>query len=74
MNVQIGVRGAARELQLELDLSEDELFARVEAAAKSGDVLTLVDTKGQRVLVPANALAFVLVAPENPRRVGFALN
>ena len=74
MNVSIGIRGAARELQLDIDLTEEELFSRVEAAAKDGGVLTLVDSKGQRALVPAEAIGFVLVAPESPRKVGFALS
>lgn len=74
MNVSIGIRGAARELQLELDLPEDDLFTRVEEITSSGGVLTLTDTKGERVLVPADAIGFVLVAPDQPRRVGFALN
>ncbi|MDN6428370.1 MAG: DUF3107 domain-containing protein [Propionibacterium sp.] len=74
MNVSIGIRGAARELQLDIDLTEEELFSRVEAAAKDHGVLTLVDSKGQRALVPAEAIGFVLVAPESPRKVGFALS
>lgn len=73
MNVSIGIRGAARELQLELDLTEEELFSRVEASTKEGGLLTLVDSKGQQALVPAEAIGFVLVAPDTPRRVGFAL-
>jgi len=73
MNVSIGIRGAARELQLELDLTEDDLFTQVESAQSSHAVLSLTDKQGQRVLVPADALGFVLVAPDKPRHVGFAL-
>ena len=74
MNVSIGIRGAARELQLELDMTEEDLFSRVEAATKDGGVLTLTDAKGQQALVPARAIGFVLIAPDSPRRVGFALS
>jgi hypothetical protein len=74
MNVSIGIRGAARELQFELDLTEEELFAQVESAQSSHSVLTLTDAKGQRALIPADALGYVLIAPDEPRRVGFALS
>ncbi len=74
MNVSIGVRGAARELQLDLDLTEDDLFAQVESAGASHSVLSLTDKHGQRVLIPADALGYVLVAPDQPRHVGFALS
>ncbi len=34
-------------------------------------VLTLVDDKGRRVLVPADKLAYVEIAESEQRRVGF---
>ncbi|MBC7375133.1 MAG: DUF3107 domain-containing protein, partial [Frankiales bacterium] len=34
-------------------------------------VLTLVDEKGRRVLVPADKLAYVEIAESETRRVGF---
>jgi len=34
-------------------------------------VLTLVDDKGRRVLVPAEKLAYVEIAESETRRVGF---
>ena len=34
-------------------------------------VLTLVDEKGRRVLVPADKLAYVEIAESEQRRVGF---
>lgn len=74
MNVSIGIRGAARELQLDLDLTEQQLFDTVEAVTSDHGVLSLTDVKGQRALVPADALGFVLVAPDEPRHVGFALS
>ncbi len=74
MHISIGVRDIARELSLDVALSEDELFDAVNAALSQGTPLTLDDTKGQRVLVPASSIGFVSVAPEEQRRVGFALN
>ncbi len=74
MNVSIGIRGAARELQLDIDLAEEDLFAKVEEASASHGVLSLTDSKGQRVLIPSDALGFVLVDAARPHHVGFALN
>lgn len=74
MHISIGVRDTARELSLDVALSEDELFAAVREALSQGTPLVLDDTKGQRVLVPATSIGFVTVAPEEQRHVGFALN
>ena len=72
MEVKIGVQYAARELVLESTLSAAELEKAVATAlgAEQG-VLSLVDDKGRRVLVPANKLAYVEIAEQEARRVGF---
>lgn len=72
MEVKIGVQHAARELVLESKQSSDEVAKLVGDALKSGEgVLTLVDEKGRRVLVPADKLAYVEIAENEQRRVGF---
>lgn len=76
MNIIIGVRGAARELSIDVDLDRDELSGRVEAAIREGGiggVLDLVDSKNQRYLVPARAIAYVQMSEQAERRVGFAI-
>lgn len=72
MEVKIGVQFAQRELTLESAQSADEIAALV-AVALNADlgVLTLVDEKGRRVLVPADKLAYVEIAESETRRVGF---
>lgn len=72
MEVKIGVQYAARELVLESAQSPDEV-AKVVADALKADlgVLSLVDEKGRRVLVPADKLAYVEIAESEQRRVGF---
>ena len=55
MEVKIGVQYASRELVLESAQSADEVAKAVAAALKADlGVLTLVDEKGRRVLVPAD--------------------
>ena len=72
MEVKIGVQFAPRELTLESAQSADEIAA-LDAVALKADlgVLTLVDEKGRRVLVPADKLAYIEIAESETRRVGF---
>ena len=72
MEVKIGVQFAARELALESTQTPDEVAKLVAEALKADlGVLTLVDEKGRRVLVPADKLAYVEIAESETRRVGF---
>lgn len=72
MEVKIGVQYAARELVLESAQSPDEVAKAVSEALRADlGVLTLVDDKGRRVLVPADKLAYVEIAENEQRRVGF---
>ncbi len=72
MEVKIGVQHAPRELVLESTQSPDEVEQAVTAAFRSDDgVLTLVDDKGRRVVVPVTKLAYVEIAENEQRRVGF---
>lgn len=72
MEVKIGVQFAPRELSLESSQTPDEVAKAVSDALKADlGVLTLVDEKGRRVLVPADKLAYVEIAENEQRRVGF---
>jgi hypothetical protein len=73
VEVKIGVQYAPRELTVESAQTADEIEKAVAAAVKagSGGVLSLVDEKGRRVLVPAEKLAYVEIAESETRRVGF---
>ena len=75
MEILIGIRGNKNLLGFDVDMTESELTAKVnEALASDHGVLDLTDTKGQRTLVPAQALAYVQVADKSERRVGFAIH
>jgi hypothetical protein len=72
VEVKIGVQFATRELSLESAQSADEVVKAVSEALRADlGVLTLVDDKGRRVLVPADKLAYVEIAETEQRRVGF---
>jgi len=72
VEVKIGVQFAPRELVLESAQSPDDVVKAVAEALKADlGVLSLVDEKGRRVLVPADKLAYVEIAESEQRRVGF---
>ena len=74
MEVKIGVQYAPRELVLESTQSPSEVESAVTDAINGGDkgVLSLVDDKGRRVIVPVGKLAYVEIAESSPRPVGFS--
>ncbi len=74
MEVKIGVQRTPREIVLDSTLSPDEVEAAVRDALKDpSGVLSLVDDKGRRVVVPSNLVAYVEIAQADTRRVGFAV-
>ncbi|MGH3328429.1 MAG: DUF3107 domain-containing protein [Streptomycetales bacterium] len=72
MEVKIGVQHAPRELVLESRQSPDDIEQAVSnALSGKSRLLTLVDDRGRRVLVPADRLAYVEISETETRRVGF---
>ena len=73
MEVRIGVVYTARELTVETDDSVDGVTAAIEGAMANGDsMLWLTDTKGRRIGVPVDKIAYVEVAADaGGRKVGF---
>jgi hypothetical protein len=70
MEVKIGVQNANRELVLDTDQSGDDVEKAVSQALEGG-VLSLTDTKGRRILVPADKLAYVEIGSPSVGQVGF---
>lgn len=71
MEVKIGVIHANRELTLETDLDAAGVEEQVRAALADSSVLSLLDHKGRRVMVPAEKIAYVEVATSTVGQVGF---
>jgi hypothetical protein len=71
VEVKIGVQYAVRELVIESTSTSDEVEKAVGDAIKSGGLLTLVDDRGRRIVVPADRLAYVEIGEPVERRVGF---
>jgi len=74
VEVKIGVQHSPRELVIDSPQTPDEIASEV-AKAMSGatkdGLLTLVDDRGRRVLVPVDRIAYVEIAQPDQRRVGF---
>jgi hypothetical protein len=72
VEVKIGVQFAPRELVLDSVLSPADVAAAVnEALANESGVLSLVDDKGRRVIVPVSKVAYVEIEESVARKVGF---
>ncbi|THV43174.1 DUF3107 domain-containing protein [Glycomyces buryatensis] len=74
MEVKIGVQYAPRELVLESKLSSKDLAETVEQAVASGGVLKLEDEKGRLVMISVEKIAYVELAAQSPRKVGFTVD
>jgi hypothetical protein len=71
VEVKIGVQYAARELVVDSAQSPAEVEELVTEALASKKVLTIVDDKGRRIIVPVDKLAYVEIAEAATRSVGF---
>ncbi|HEY0814487.1 MAG TPA: DUF3107 domain-containing protein [Pseudonocardia sp.] len=75
MEVKIGIVESAREILVSSDQSADDVAALVDAALSSGPdgLLQMVDEKGRKFIVRAAQISYVEIAPEDGRKVGFAI-
>jgi hypothetical protein len=73
MEVRIGVVYTSRELVLEMDDDSATVTAAIEAAITGkGPLMWLTDSKGRKVGIPGDKLAYVEVAGDaSDRKVGF---
>jgi len=72
VEVKIGVQNVGRELVLESAQTPEQVAEAVAAAlAEDNGLLSLLDEKGRRVVVPVAKLAYVEIAEAESRRVGF---
>ncbi|HEX2892445.1 MAG TPA: DUF3107 domain-containing protein [Marmoricola sp.] len=71
MEVKIGVIHASRELTIDTGLDAAEVEDRVREALSSGGLLSLTDSKGRRVVVPAEKLGYVEITTSTVGQVGF---
>ena len=70
MEVKIGVQNTNRELIIDTNQTSDDVEKAVAVAVEEG-LLSLTDTKGRRVIVPADKLAYVEIGSPSIGQVGF---
>ncbi|WP_300010039.1 DUF3107 domain-containing protein [Pseudonocardia sp.] len=73
MEVKIGIAESQRELVVSSDQSADEVAKLVDDALAGGELLRLVDDKGRKYLIRSAQIAYVEIAADEGRRVGFAI-
>ncbi len=71
MEVKIGIRDVAREVVLESEESPDAVAKQVADAVSAGSLLSLVDEKGRKVLVPGDRIGYIEIGAAESRKVGF---
>lgn len=71
MEVRIGVQNTARELSIDTTLDAEGVQEAVTEALREGGVLTLSDSKGRRLVVPGDRLAYVDITTGMAGTVGF---
>jgi hypothetical protein len=75
MEVKLGVTDNPKELEIDIDQPAEELTKMVEEAlaTETRVILWLTDSRGRRVGIPTDKLAYIEIGEENPeKRVGFA--
>ena len=72
MEVKIGIRNNARELEFESSQTSAQINDAVSDALNGGaKTINLTDNKGVVHIVPSDALAYIVIGAEETRRVGF---
>ena len=72
MEIRIGVVHTPKELSVELEGTADEIVATIDKALTDGTVLWVTDTKGRRIGIPTERIAYIEVDEDGGnKRVGF---
>ncbi len=71
MDIKVGIQHIGREVALESQADAASVQADLEKALADDGLLSLSDSKGRRVLIPASKIAYVEIGEESTRRVGF---
>jgi hypothetical protein len=71
MEIKIGIQHAQRELLVESSGTAEDIEQQISSALADGGLLSLVDTKGRKVLVPVERLAYVEIGGGVAGQVGF---
>lgn len=71
MDVKIGIQHAPRELTFDTSEDVEAVEKLVAAAVQEGGVLALTDSRGRRIVVPGDRIAYVEIGGGVAGQVGF---
>lgn len=71
MEIKVGIQYVNREVTVETEETAAGVEKAFNDAVTGGSVLTLTDTRGRKVLIPGDKIAYIELGEENARRVGF---
>ena len=71
MEIKVGIVHGGREIVLESEETAASVESAFAKAVADEGLLTLVDERGRKVLVPAARIAYLEIGQEQARRVGF---
>ena len=71
MEIKVGIQHVAREITVETEQTAAEVEKNLLKALGDETILTLTDSRGRKVLVPVDKIAYVDLGQEHVRPVGF---
>lgn len=71
MEIKIGIQHAQRELLVESASTPEDVEKQIASALSDGGLLTLTDTKGRKVMIPVERLAYIEIGGGVAGQVGF---
>lgn len=71
MEIKVGIKQVTREIVVDTSASADDVAEAFTKALTDDGLLTLTDTYGRKVLIPASAVGYLDLGEENARPVGF---
>lgn len=71
MEVRIGIQNSPREVSLDSDSEPDEIAELIAEAWAANKMVTLADSRGSRIIIPTDKIAYVELGPPSKPRVGF---
>ena len=71
MEVKIGVQHAPRELVVETRTSPEDFEAQLTEAVSNDGILAFTDTRGRRIAIPGNKIAYAEIGSGQSGTVGY---
>ena len=71
MDIKVGIQHVNREIIVDSSETADAIEKAFAKAVADGGLLSLIDQRGRKVLIPADSIGYLDVGEENARHVGF---